>query len=76
MNPTEANYITKTYGYSPKSSKKAYTFLNFGTFQSQSFATGENGKVSVVSHSVDYTDSYKEAIYTVHQITKSWWNCD
>ena len=61
LNPTNANYITKTYGYAPKSSKKAYTLLNFGTFQSQSFATGEQVKVSVVTHNVSYTDSYKEA---------------
>ena len=40
MNPSDANYFTKTYGYLPKSSKTAYTYLNFNTFQSQSFATG------------------------------------
>jgi len=40
MNPSNANYFTKTYGYLPKSSKTAYTYLNFNTFQSQSFATG------------------------------------
>ena len=40
MNPSDANYFTKTYGYLPKSSKTAYTYLNFNTFQSESFATG------------------------------------
>ena len=45
-----------------KSSKDQYTFLNFGTFQSESLKTGENVKVSVVTHNVSYgTDSYKEA---------------
>ena len=61
LNPTEANYITKTYGYAPKSSKDAYTFLNFGTFQSSSFATGEDVKVSVQQVDVDYTKTYQEA---------------
>ena len=61
LNPTEDNYITKTYGYAPKSSKDAYTFLNFGTFQSQSFATGEDVKVSVQQVDVDYTKTYQEA---------------
>ena len=61
LNPTEDNYITKTYGYAPKSSKDAYTFLNFGTFQSQSFATGEDVKVIVEQVDVDYTKTYQEA---------------
>ena len=62
LNPTSADYITKTFGYAPKSSKNAYTFLNFGTFQSESFAsTGENVKVIVEQVDVDYTNSYLEA---------------
>ena len=62
LNPTSADYITKTFGYAPKSSKKAYTFLNFGTFQSESFATGENVKVTVQQVDVDYETTYKEAV--------------
>ena len=44
LNPSSANYFTKTFGYLPKSSKQAYTYLNFNTFQSASFAaeTGSN----------------------------------
>ena len=61
LNPTEDNYITKTYGYAPKSSKDAYTFLNFGTYQSQSFATGEDVKVSVQQVDVKYENAYQEA---------------
>ena len=61
LNPSNQNYITKTYGYAPKSSKDAYTQLNFSTFQSASFATGENVKVSVQQVDVDYTNSYLEA---------------
>lgn len=61
LNPTNENYITKTYGYSAKSSKDAYTFLNFGTFQSASFATGEQVKVSVAQYDTDYTKAYSEA---------------
>ena len=34
LDPQDSKYITKLYGYAPKSSKSAYTFLNFSTFQS------------------------------------------
>lgn len=61
MDPANANYITKLYGYAPKSSKSAYTMLNFSTFQSQSFATAENVKVSLTQVDVDYTKAYSEA---------------
>jgi hypothetical protein len=61
MNPTSENYFTKVYGYAPKSSKAAYTFLNFSTFQSASFATGENVVVSLQQVDVDYTKAYSEA---------------
>ena len=61
MNPTSENYFTKVYGYAPKSSKDAYTFLNFSTFQSASFATGENVVVSLQQVDVDYTKEYSEA---------------
>ena len=61
LNPSNADYITKTFGYAPKSSKKAYTQLNFSTFQSASFATGEDVKVSVQQVDVDYTKAYQEA---------------
>ena len=61
MNPTSENYLTKVYGYAPKSSKDAYTFLNFSTFQSASFATGQNVVVSLQQVDVDYTKEYSEA---------------
>ena len=61
LNPSDAGYITKTYGYAPKSSKVAYTMLNFSTFQSASFATGEIVTVSLDTTSVDYTKAYSEA---------------
>ena len=61
LDPADANYITKLYGYAPKSSKDAYTFLNFGTIQSQSFATGEVAEVSLSQVDVDYTKAYQEA---------------
>jgi len=61
MNPSSENYFTKFYGYAPKSSKDAYTFLNFSTFQSQSFATGEVVKVSLSQFDTDYTKDYSEA---------------
>ena len=61
MNPSSENYLTKVYGYAPKSSKAAYTFLNFSTFQSASFATGQNVVVSLQQVDVDYTKAYAEA---------------
>jgi len=61
LNPSDANYITKIFGYAPKSSKDAYTFLNFSTFQSASFATGEVVSASLQEVNVDYTKAYQEA---------------
>jgi hypothetical protein len=61
LDPQDSKYITKLYGYAPKSSKSAYTFLNFSTFQSASFATGENVQVSLTQVDVDYTKSYSWA---------------
>lgn len=61
LDPADANYLTKIYGYAPKSSKEVYTFLNFGTFQSQSLATGEVPTVTLSQVDVDYTKAYQEA---------------
>jgi hypothetical protein len=61
LNPSDANYITKIYGYAPKSSKDVYTQFNFSTFQSASFATGEVVGTSVVKLDVDYGSAYSEA---------------
>jgi hypothetical protein len=61
LNPSSQNYFTKIYGYAPKSSKVAYTMLNFSTFQSASFATGQNVKVSLSQIDTDYTKAYSEA---------------
>ena len=61
LNPSDANYITKIYGYAPKSSKDVYTQFNFSTFQSASFATGDIVGTSVVKLDVDYGSAYSEA---------------
>lgn len=62
MNPTSDNYFTKTYGYMAKSSKNAYTYLNFKSFQSQSFATGESVVVSTASFAnTAFTNDYQSA---------------
>ncbi len=62
LNPTSANYFTKTFGYLPKSSKQAYTYLNFNTFQSASFATGEVVLVQTASLvDFDFTKEYSVA---------------
>ena len=61
LNPSDANYITKIYGYAPKSSKDVYTQFNFSTFQSASFATGDIVETSVVKVDVNYGSAYSEA---------------
>jgi hypothetical protein len=62
LNPSNANYFTKTFGYLPKSSKQAYTYLNFNTFQSASFATGEVVLVQTASLvDFDFTKEYSVA---------------
>lgn len=61
LNPTSENYFTKIYGFAPKSSKDAYTFLNFSTFQSASFATGEVVEVSIQKTDVSYEKDYRGA---------------
>ena len=61
LDPSDANYITKTFGYAPKSSKDAYTQLNFSTFQAASFDTAATVEVSVQQVDVDYTNAYSEA---------------
>jgi len=62
LDPSSANYLTKQYGYAPKSSKAAYTFLNFSTFQSASFATGEVVLVQTASFvNTSYAQAYQHA---------------
>ena len=60
LDPSSANYITKIYGYAPKSSKDAYTLLNFSTFQSSSL-TDATVTASLQQVDIDYTNSYLEA---------------
>ena len=61
LDPSDENYLTKVYGYAPKSSKAAYTMLNFSTFQSASIAVDADASVSLVQVDVDYTKAYSEA---------------
>jgi len=62
LNPTSANYFRKTFGYLPKSSKQAYTYLNFNTFQSASFATNEVVLVQTASFATfDFSEEYSVA---------------
>ena len=49
LNPTNVDYLTKAFGFSPKGTKGAYVYSNFKTFQSASFATGEVVTVSVIT---------------------------
>ena len=62
MNPTNDNYFTKTFGFGPKGSQFGYVYSNFKTFQSASFATGEQVVVTIDTGStIDYTNAYTEA---------------
>ena len=62
MNPTSNNYFTKTFGFGPKGSQFGYVYSNFKTFQSASFATGENVLVKLDTGStLNYTNDYTEA---------------
>ena len=62
LNPTSANYFTKTFGYLPKSSQQAYTYLNFNTFQSASFATNEVVLVQTASFTTfNFSEEYSVA---------------
>ena len=65
LNPSSANYFTKTFGYLPKSSKQAYTYLNFNTFQSASFAAETGSNIVLVQTAsfatFDFTNAYSVA---------------
>ena len=61
LNPSSENYFTKVYGYAPKSSKVAYTYMNFSTFQSASFAGSNSSSITIVTQSVSYAKEYSEA---------------
>ena len=62
LNPTNDDYITKAFGFSPRGGTDAYVQSNFKTFQSASFATGESVVVSVITGSdIDYTKAYTES---------------
>jgi hypothetical protein len=61
LNPSSENYLTKVYGYAPKSSKVAYTYMNFSTFQSASFAASNSSSITIVTQSVSYAKEYSEA---------------
>jgi len=62
LNPSNANYITKAFGFSPRGSQDAYVYSNFKVFQSASFATGEIVTVTALTASdIDYSKAYTEA---------------
>ena len=62
LNPTNTNYFTKTFGFSPRGNQKAYTYANFKTFQSASFATSELVTLTALTASdIDYSKAYTEA---------------
>jgi hypothetical protein len=62
LNPTNGNYFTKTFGFSPRGSQDAFVQSNFKTFQSASFATGEEVVVTIdKAKDIDYSKAYTEA---------------
>ncbi len=62
LNPSNANYFTKTFGFSARGSQDAFVQSNFKTFQSASFATGEIPVVTLdIAKDIDYSKAYTEA---------------
>ena len=62
LNPSSANYFTKTFGFSARGSQDAFVQSNFKTFQSASFATGEVPVVTLdIAKDIDYSKAYTEA---------------
>ena len=63
LNPTNDNYFTKSFGFSPRGAEEAYVLSNFKTFQSASFAkTGEIPVVTIdKAKDIDYSKAYTEA---------------
>jgi hypothetical protein len=63
LNPTNDNYFTKSFGFSPRGAEEAYVLSNFKTFQSASFAKA--GEIPVVTidkaKDIDYSKAYTEA---------------
>ncbi len=63
LNPTNDNYFTKSFGFSPRGAEDAYVLSNFKTFQSASFAKA--GEIPVVTidkaKDIDYSKAYTEA---------------
>ena len=60
LDPSNSNYISKIFGYSPKSSKNAYLYSNFSTLQDSLMADTES-KVSIEFVDTTIGDSYSEA---------------
>ena len=63
LNPTNDNYFTKLFGFGARGSEDAYVYSNFKTFQSASFALGDEIPVVTidVAKDIDYSKSYTEA---------------
>ena len=60
LNPSDSNYISKIFGYSPKSSKNAYLSSNFSTLQS-AIIEDTASKVSISFVDTTIGSSYSEA---------------
>jgi hypothetical protein len=63
LNPTNDNYFTKLFGFGARGSEDAYVLSNFKTFQSASFALGDEIPVVTidVAKDIDYSKAYTEA---------------
>jgi len=63
LNPTNDNYFTKLFGFGARGSEDAYVLSNFKTFQSASFALGDEIPVVTIDvvKDIDYSKAYTEA---------------
>jgi len=63
LNPTNDNYFTKSFGFSPRGAEEAYVLSNFKTFQSASFAKTVEIPVVTIDKAkdIDYSKAYTEA---------------
>ena len=63
LNPTSDNYFTKLFGFGARGSEDAYVLSNFKTFQSASFALGDEIPVVTIDvvKDIAYENAYAEA---------------
>jgi hypothetical protein len=62
LNPSDDAYYTKLFGFSPRGSEDAYTYLNCKVFQSASFAAEADASIELVTdQDLDFSQEYQTA---------------